>query len=481
MRRLASARLEAVFVLLGLGTIASYAVFWLQPLWLGDFDPFRQEAQSVVFILGADWGGVAAFSLGFLIPTALYVAGLLLLPRIDGRLAWRVAIAVAIAAPLVLLFTYPGLAADVFDYLMIGRLLIPYHLNPYTHTAEWVRADPYYLPVGWKALPSVYGPAWVMFLGILVGICGKSTMTALVLAKLAAVIAHWCAAGLVYLIARRLNPNRALFAFVAYAWNPLALIYVAVDGHNDSVLLLFVLVALYFAIEKRWELSLPALMLATLIKFVPLVLFPLFIWHARRNKSALAVGFVISGSLAVALCAPFWAGSATFDGVRDQASRMTTSPAAVASFFVQDAWLRPIALALFSAGYLEVLRRRVGLVQGTYVVLLLYLGVLSFWTKPWYFIWPIGVASAIGGATFWLTLPGMLGVMASNLFGGWGWSMDWLRWSQRWGMKAMETSLTTTTLGGWLIGLAVLAALRLRQSLRATRISILGALPRPAR
>jgi len=462
-RRAAAARPRADCLLpaLAAATVAAYAVFWLRPLWLGDFKPFAGEAFGLTVALGGDWAGAARYVAGALVLLALYGAALVALPRCSPSLAWRLAVGVAVLAPVAVLFTYPVLAADVFDYLMSGRLISAHHLNPYTWTAASAPQDPYYPPVGWKDQPSIYGPLWVDLMAAVTYVAGGATTAALLLAKALSVLAHLGAAVFVYLIARKVSPGRQLAAFVAYAWNPLVIIYVAVDGHNDSVLLLSVLAAVYFGLDRRWEAALPALTLGTLVKFVPAALFPLFLWQARRDARPAAVGGLVSIVLAVALFAPLWAGDATFDGLRDQAARMTSSPVALASFYAPDAWLRPVAGVVFAAGYVVILARGRSLVWSCYAVLLLYLVVLSWWTKPWYFIWPIGLAAVLGGDALWITLPGIVGLFASNLVGAWGWQMDWLHWQARWGSKMMEAWLTATTVGGWLLGLGALGGARL--------------------
>jgi hypothetical protein len=385
---------------------------------------------------------------------AFYVTALLLLPGMRQAAAWRVAIPVAVLGPVILLYTYPALAADVFDYLMIGRIVSQHGANPYVSPPGHFPLDPYFPPVGWPDLKSVYGPLWVDVLAAITGICGDASLSALVLTKSVAVAAHWLTAALVYLTARKLDPRKALFAFVAYAWNPLVLVHFAVDGHNDAVMILFLMAAIYYGLDRRWGMSLPMLTLSALVKFVPLVLFPLFLWQARQDRRALLAGVVVSALLAVLAFEPFWAGWSTFDGVRDQGSRMTSSPAALASFFVPDGWLRPAALLIFAAGYLAVIRRGLGLVPATYGVMVLFLFVLSFWTKTWYFTWLVALGAVLGGAAFWVSVPGVLGLFVSNLFGGWGWLMNWFDWQDRGGQKLMEAWLTSTTLGGWLLGAA---------------------------
>jgi len=413
---------------------------------------------------------VFRFALAVPAPMALYVAALLVLPHVQPRLAWKVALGVAGAAPLVVIYTYPALAADVFDYLMIGRILSAHAANPYTFAPSAFREDPYYPPVGWKDLLSVYGPAWVLTMGAIVKLCGTTTVAALLLTKFLAVFAHWGTAGLVYLTTRRVAPSRALFAFVAYAWNPVMLIHFSVDGHNDALLLLFLMASIYLALDRRWGLSLPLLTLSMLVKFVPAVLLPLFVWKARQDKVALAAGLGASLVIAALTFAPLWAGQDTFAGVRDQASRMTSSPASLAGFYLPESWLRPLAFLGFAAGYIVLLKRNTGIIEGSYAVLLLYLMVLSFWTKPWYFTWPAALGAILGGYAFWITVPGVLGLFASNIFGSWGWLMNWFDWQRRWGAKFIEACLAATTLGGWLLGgVAALLIHRRRRGTTAER------------
>jgi hypothetical protein len=457
----------AAFGLLGVLSLAAYGLLWLEPLWLGRYDPFDRGAEAIGPILGLDTSGAAHYVAAAAVPLLLYVAALLILPLVPRGAAWRIAIGGAVAAPVLLLYTYPALAADIFDYLMNGRVVSDHGLNPYLYPPSGLEDDPYYPPVGWKDLLSVYGPLWVLTMSAVTAIAGSDTLAALLIAKALSVLSHWGCAVMVYLIARRLAPERALFAFVAYAWSPLAILHFAVDGHNDSLLLLFMLGAAYLALDRRWTAALPLLTLSVLVKFVPAVLFPLFLWQARNEPRKAAAGLAASAALAVVLFAPLWGGADTFDGVRDQASRSTSSLAALAAFYVDRDLLRIVAAALFALGYLVVLWRRLDVVRGSYWVLLLYLLVLSFWTKPWYFTWVVGFGAAIGGAAFWVTVAGSAGLFLSNLFGGWGWLMNWFNWQERWGLRFIEALLTGSTLGGWILGLAAAAIPALRRKRKA--------------
>jgi hypothetical protein len=237
-------------------------------------------------------------------------------------------------------------------------------------------------------------------------------------------------------------------------------------------MMLLVLTALYLAASGRWTASLPVMTAAALLKFIPFVLVPVLVWKGRGNPAALIGGAALSLALVIALYAPLWAGLDTFDGVRDQGSRMTSSLAALGAFVMPDAWLRPLAVALFTFGFITVMRRDLDLPATAFAVMLLYLLVLSFWTKEWYFTSLVALGAVAGGKAFWITIPGVALLLMATVFGGWAWEMNWLSWQERWGTPAMELCLTATTLGGWLGVLGVIA-LRARRAAAARGASAL--------
>jgi alpha-1,6-mannosyltransferase len=437
------------------GSLVAYAVLWLEPLWLGSFDPFAGTAVSIMTILGPTWGGLAWYIPAFALPFSLYVLALVLVPRMDQDEALIVAAAFAVAAPLLLFYTYPALAADPFDYLMAGRIMSEYGLNPYVSVAADFPGDPYLPPVGWLETPLIYGPVWAYLMSATTAVAGDSTASALLLVKALAIVSHLGVAAIIYALARHLRPERATWALVAYAWNPLVIVHFALDGHNDAFMLLTVMAALYVAVLKRSPLALPLLVIGGLVKYVPFVLVPvflLFLWEQKpRALIAAAAG---SGLIVVVAFLPLWEGMATFDGLRDQATRWTSSPTSLLSFVLDDAYLRPLGFAAFGIGYLLVLRFSPGLLEATFAVLVLYLFAISGWTKGWYFSWPLAVGAVIGGAALWMSVAASLGAFVANIFGGWGWMMQWWNWGVRWGRWMMELWLTASMYLPWLAGIA---------------------------
>ncbi len=73
-------------------------------------------------------------------------------------------------------------------------------------------------PVGWPQQPTVYGSALFLITAVPIRLAGSDPIRALIALKLLTIIAHAGMAWLIYLIVRRLAPQRAVFALVAYGW-----------------------------------------------------------------------------------------------------------------------------------------------------------------------------------------------------------------------------------------------------------------------
>jgi hypothetical protein len=79
---------------------------------------------------------------------------------------------------------------------------------------------------------------------------------------------------------------------LAYAWNPLLAIEVAGSGHIDIVGTLLLLVS-FAALERRWRpIAAVAFGLAVAVKFLPIVLLPLYWKRVRMRDAALAAVLV---------------------------------------------------------------------------------------------------------------------------------------------------------------------------------------------
>ena len=56
----------------------------------------------------------------------------------------------------------PLLSKDIFSYLEYARLGVVHHVNPYGHVVKAFRGDDVYRFLGWRSVPSAYGPLFTV-------------------------------------------------------------------------------------------------------------------------------------------------------------------------------------------------------------------------------------------------------------------------------------------------------------------------------
>ncbi|HLX57622.1 MAG TPA: hypothetical protein VKR83_11410 [Ktedonobacteraceae bacterium] len=153
---------------------------------------------------------------------------------------------------------------DLFSYIAYARMSVLHNLNPLTTIPTAIHNDPIYKYVFWVDQPSAYGPTWAVitsFLQWLLAIFGNTYIMPMVLAlRGLGLIMHLISTRLVWSISGQLQqlngqpalPTRKrLAATLAFAWNPLLLFEACVNAHNDTVLLVFVLLVIWvFAHDK---------------------------------------------------------------------------------------------------------------------------------------------------------------------------------------------------------------------------------------
>ena len=94
---------------------------------------------------------------------------------------------------------------------------------------------------------------------------------------------------------------------VIYLWSPLSVTEFWVEGHNDSLAVLFTVIALTLAARKRAAWALGVLSIATMCKFWPAVLFPFLLVTRRNGRRRVELrGAVASLLIIAALCLPYW-------------------------------------------------------------------------------------------------------------------------------------------------------------------------------
>src|SRR4051794_8942013 len=282
--------LVPVVIFGGISAIA-YFLGFVRPYLMADY--YAQPLMDLAKINGHTTHAANNWALTWVVLFAAYYLAFRFCPLVgDASKEFRrvgLAIIVGWAAffAVSLVFMYPVGAADLFDQIFRARLLSHYGLNPFVTNPNNIAGDPFLPYVAWSGDPSPYGPMWETLAAgtsLLARAVGDTLWQNLVLFKALVLVAYGANVALTYGIMRVVRPEWALRGTLFFAWNPLLLFEVAGNGHNDSIVITFVLAGVYlFVLAKRWAV-IPALMLGALTKFVPALLIPVVaaaIWRDR--------------------------------------------------------------------------------------------------------------------------------------------------------------------------------------------------------
>lgn len=415
-------RLPGAVVLMasGLAMTAIYYFGFAQRYSLAEYGdrPF----QTIASLNNLSVSGAFLYVFGFIALFGLYWLGLRRGLRAPTQHQWIVVAGFAVVFSLALLPMYPADAADVYDYALRGRMTTLYGLNPMRDLPTEVRSDPFYSFSSLRQQPSAYGPAWEALAALASRIAGDDRNTNVIVFKFISVVGYGLIGLLVGLTLRRVAPRRTLTGVYLFLWNPLAVYMTAGNGHNDTIMMLFVVLGFY-CLARRWYVGATcSMILGGLVKFVPFVLVPIIAVIALRELGGTQrLRYVLraaAGSLllVVLLYAPFWFGPQMLVGSFGYRTRMFTGSVATVARMalgpvldgkVGEAAQTPVAasvvqyaaLALFGLFYASQLvaasrsRDWPAQVRVATSVLFFYILVTTTWFQPWYALWPLACAA----------------------------------------------------------------------------------------
>jgi hypothetical protein len=418
-----SARRNLSFLGAGLASEVVYLAITVRLPWLryGGF------LRSWSHILGTGWGTFATCLAGIGVLLVAYLWGwrMVRAGRAPRWLIWGGAIVYA----LTLLWLLP-ITADLFLYLVRSHMFTDLGLNP-------LQVAPLALPrdrllaayaVEYGSRPTVYGPAWILLSAP--GTLGRYDMVmGLFYLKGLAVAGVLGCAWLLERILRQVRPAAALEGLYLFAWNPLVLLMAVGDGHNDAVMMALVLLAGWWLLRERWALAFGALALSVWVKYVSVLLFPLFliyVWwrlapQGRRRLIVLAEVLFVAAGVSVLVVAPFWYPD-LIPGLVARLAHPANTPMPGLS-----EWALGVGLALFAVGYAAMLgwlARRPGslsrLMDMGFGVTLLVFVLGAARSQPWHLLWLAALAGLTDKRWVW---PVVIAVAAVLLAG-----QVWVEW-----------------------------------------------------
>lgn len=181
-----------------------------------------------------------------------------------------------------LLMTYPVNAIDIFGYVIRGRIASTYGENPFTAPADRFIGDPFMPLVGeWAGETTPYGPLWEMVASGLTALSGDNLAAGVLLFKLLMLFCFLTAAVLIWKLLPE-SPSRAASTML-WAWNPGLLLTFIMDGHNDALMLLWLVLGYWLNRRGHQVAGFLVMVLAVVTKPVALLALPFFFVEVWRS------------------------------------------------------------------------------------------------------------------------------------------------------------------------------------------------------
>ncbi|NMB56438.1 hypothetical protein GYA19_00695 [Candidatus Beckwithbacteria bacterium] len=178
---------------------------------------------------------------------------------------------------------YPAFSHDIFNYLFNAKMLVIYHVDPHIHTALefpndlWLR----FMHNIHTTAPYGYIFTYLSIIPFILGF-GNFTLT-FWLFKLFIIAFLALESFLLFKLALMQNKAKAVQILSFFILNPLILFETVITGHNDSVMMGFALLSIYFLSLNlqsflKYSLSLVSFLVSIYIKYATLVLTPIWFW-----------------------------------------------------------------------------------------------------------------------------------------------------------------------------------------------------------
>jgi len=180
---------------------------------------------------------------------------------------------------------FPFHSTDVFGYINRGWQQVHYHQNPYVYFVadipQW-QHDPMIWD-HWIYNPNPYGFLFTLLTRLFCDLGNGHWALTLALFKAVNALAYGFASWLIWAGAKHLGQSKPIVTLYLFMWNPLILMHEIANGHNDILTGSFVLLALYLGVVGAGLWIIPALVVATLLKYGPAILIPFALIFVIKN------------------------------------------------------------------------------------------------------------------------------------------------------------------------------------------------------
>ncbi|GIK84011.1 MAG: hypothetical protein BroJett025_06330 [Patescibacteria group bacterium] len=181
--------------------------------------------------------------------------------------------------------SYPVLSTDIFSYIFSDRVKSEYGQNTWTVAPLKFTQDPFYNFADWKDQTNAYGYVHHLTYLPAVTLGGDDVFTTVLLYKLTA--AAFAIASIfifLHIVADRTEREKSFYLRLLF-WNPLFLLEYLGSGHNDALMIFFLLSGLLFWQKKNWLLAGILLACSVQVKLLPIIYVGFLCLHVLQNKN----------------------------------------------------------------------------------------------------------------------------------------------------------------------------------------------------
>lgn len=199
---------------------------------------------------------------------------------------------------LLLVGVYPINATDIYRYFIRGRVASVHQANPFVTSPAAFPDDPYLALAGeWADYTSPYGPVWEVVAGLVTRLFPNHLLAGLVAFKLVGATAFLGSGLLLWSLLADWPPGTRLGRTLLWLWNPALLLIFVADGHNDGLMLFWLLLGVWLWRRGRVHLAWLILPLAPLTKLIGLLALPFIFLGMWRSVTSGPMGRFSPGRL----------------------------------------------------------------------------------------------------------------------------------------------------------------------------------------
>jgi len=298
----------------------------------------------------------------------------------------------AILFQIIVFASYPILSTDIFSYIFSDRVFTEYGQNVWKVVPSAYSQDPFEKLADWKDQTKVYGAVNQLIYLPATFLGGDDLVRTVALYKAISLIFSIIAMALVVKLSQTQSEWEQARNVRLIFWNPLFVLEILGSGHNDILMIFFLLLGLLFWRQKEWLMAGVALALSVQIKLITLAFFAFSALSLLRKKRYLELGQYLAGFTSINTLAFAYMAVNPLEYLNrvlyNTSVYWQSLPALVHRFFEGEKGFFSLVLALLVAGIIFLqLKRMSDPLYSTSLALLCYLLFFSAAYWNWYVLW----------------------------------------------------------------------------------------------